>query len=501
MQLRYVGYPFVDVGVATIFAYAMRIDPDVKTLEDIQDWHIQRLIEEICKVYIHVSVSNFLGTVVFANVGFANPRANGNTNQTEIRRRRLKALLMLYKNPEEIPADISKIVTKTADKELCVLTGEKALVRVSRTIMPLIGNEEDINFYPQGKPKLPIAGWCVLALLAMPFGGLISEGKLLIVHSTNHRLMEEFAREHIETNMKHLSLGSNEKVPNYKFPETHIVQKLRQTQARLSRNDNLIAYHFSSSGQDADIRIMNLPSNVIGFVQSAYRLYPTAWINIESNAWYLGAGEKIKKADKERTQREIYKQNYLYEDLFRLPVNARSFLRRYLLRFPRIDRKVTKADRKLDPRFTYSSIRQKEMISWGITELFVERIMHMDKKRVEAIKSLGDRIARYIGHHDARLLKRLYFARNDQEFRRTLIRADFDDLGKGNEPIMLYDEFVYAFFEDEGEVARYDYNFARDLLLIRIIEQLHKEWTDEHEDVLQEISAELEKQDEESEEN
>jgi CRISPR-associated protein Cst1 len=162
---------------------------------------------------------------------------------------------------------------------------------------------------------------------------------------------------------------------------------------------------------------------------------------------------------------------------------------------------VTKADRKLDPRFTYSSIRQKEMISWGITELFVERIMHMDKKRVEAIKSLGDRIARYIGHHDARLLKRLYFARNDQEFRRTLIRADFDDLGKGNEPIMLYDEFVYAFFEDEGEVARYDYNFARDLLLIRIIEQLHKEWTDEHEDVLQEISAELEKQDEESEEN
>ena len=67
-SLRYIGNPLVDVGVATITAFA-----DVARPEEVRDEDLDRLVTFLTDLYMNPAMARYLGYVVFANIYFANP--------------------------------------------------------------------------------------------------------------------------------------------------------------------------------------------------------------------------------------------------------------------------------------------------------------------------------------------------------------------------------------------------------------------------------------------
>lgn len=473
--MRYTGHPFVDVGVATITVFSGVSEP-----ERLTDEHLENVARFLLDLYTNRAMARYVGYVVFANIYFANPGLVTNEKYDAPRREALSTYLNLYKPNAPLPASEDP----ADDGEQCIFSGDPAVIRASRSIIPL--TSVDINFAPEGRPKFPIAGWCVLALLAMPLGALNSNGKLWIVHTPDAEWLQYFAGLNVERNRRALHQQSLEKLPNYKFARTRLIDDLVSTQASLPRNAPLTAYLFTSSGQKSELDIYHLPSSVVSFVHEAKQRFGPVWDAIVTRAWETPTPPK----DEEGVI--VYQdRNFFYEDLFDLPDRAPQFLRLYLLRQPRPGKAAGR--QKLDPRFGYSFVKEREVIHWGLTELFLERIMDIDKERIASIKQLADRLADYIQNHDARLFKRLFLARNDYYIRLELQKAANAAQRNTNMPLVPYDEFVRVFFVDEGDVVRPDWYLARDLLMIRIIERLHQSgWIEQHPDVVEDEELEIE---------
>lgn len=96
----------------------------------------------------------------------------------------------------------------------------------------------------------------------------------------------------------------------------------------------------------------------------------------------------------------------------------------------------------------------------------------MDKERIEQIRRLGDRLASYILHSgDGKLLLN-FRTQNYGEFRTLLLRANRKEVLAGRPPVVAFDPYV-AVFEIAEEAAYTQWRLARDLVLIRLVEQLH----------------------------
>jgi len=176
---------------------------------------------------------------------------------------------------------------------------------------------------------------------------------------------------------------------------------------------------------------------------------------------------KLKKGEDEES---VQRRNFLYEDLFSLPQGARRFLRTYLLRRPL--RSISGRAGGTDPRGNYNLGRDAELVSWDLTVLFLSEVMNMEKERIEAIRELGDRLADYTAR-DQRILGRIHSARKYGVLRELLLRADLELAKTQESPLLSFDGFLIA-FDEAGEMAHGDWSLARDLVLIRMIEQLHK---------------------------
>lgn len=226
-------------------------------------------------------------------------------------------------------------------------------------------------------------------------------------------------------------------------------------------------YTSKSKSIKTELDIYYLPANVIQFVRLALREVPDAWVKISRRAENLNDKSEIK--DKNIVYNE---RNHFYEDLFDLPANAHSFLKRYLLRTPLKGKPSGEA--KNDPRYTYSMIDEGDLVSWTLTELFLTEVMEMEAERIEIIRVIGDRIAEYIAK-DERLFGRLFYAKSGDHFRTALIKADRDAVNIGMEPLFKYDEYILAFFTDRDKaMTRFDWYLARDLLMVRVIEQMYQ---------------------------
>ncbi|MEP7287807.1 MAG: hypothetical protein ABI947_18790 [Chloroflexota bacterium] len=207
----------------------------------------------------------------------------------------------------------------------------------------------------------------------------------------------------------------------------------------IHRLPSLTAYHFSNSGTDPKIDIYPLPSSVVSFVATASEgQYQEAWRQIVKAAWQE---DKPEAQEREDPEPKFTQRNYFYEDLFGLPDNACRFIRTYFLRQPlgRI---------KKDIRSTYSLQRDADMISWELTDLFLKRMMNVDKSRVDNIRKLGDKLAEHItARGDKRLLSGLYSARDYRAFRLTLLRTIRSYVGDG--PLVEFDAYISAFLKNQ----------------------------------------------------
>lgn len=466
----------IDVGLATIAAFVNKYD-----LSSIKTSDMDKVADYINDHYPQKPLQGFMQGSIFVNSGYTNP-----TMSAEARIESIKLRLFAYRG--------------TADPTLppCAICSSPASIRVERDYFPLLTGRDVINFYPDGEAGLPICGDCLLAVQAYPLG---SAGLLVLVHSDNPKVTIHFAKSFLEQNRKHIQLAISTQDKASLRPEkttyTLIIHTLLDAEfMREDREDteppfSVSVYILSNYGPNPSIRIHNLPSEVVTFLsrmQAADLSHD--WNMIIQRAWEVALDKKAKKTEEAPF---TPRKNYLYEDLFGLPDNARLFLRTYFLRMAL---KLAKMEPG-DPRCNYSTKNETEIVSWRITQEFLRRIMHMEQDRIDQIRQMGDQLAEYVSaQNDKRFFQEFFLQNRYDFFRGQLLKANLAHVKRGNPPIIQFEPYIQV-FEDGEELARSDWRLARDLVLIRMVEKLHSlNWFGKNPDAL---SDELLKPEEETE--
>jgi len=477
-MLEYTGHPLVDVGVATITAFANKRDPSQLTEAD-----LERVASYIEREYVQLPLKSSFTIAFTVNSGFFQPGFN---KQPEKRRTYAERVLHSYH------AD-----TPTLD-ERCVFTGHPAAAvsfdtknrlppgYAFRQHIPLLNGEGVINFGPSGTAGLPVSGTVMLALQAFPLGCAKCSGRLMAVHSDVNDLTYYFAATFLRKNREAIQMAHMD--GSGKLPDTRLLHRTLlidllmelQTEAHDEGDQvfSLTAYHLSNSGQEPRLDIYYLPLEVTGFLRDMRTAeYREQWNAIAHRAWEVAPKKKGgKKSDKPFEPR----RNWLYEDLFDLPDNAARFLRTYFLRIA-----LRYAKGKTDPRVDYSLQNEANLVSWKVTERFLRRIMHMDMERIEQIRKMGDQLAEYVSsQNDRRFFREFYTQQRYDFFRTALIKADLAHVKRGNPPLVTLDPYIEV-FEEGDEVAAPDWRLARDLVLIRMVERLYAQgWLRQNADVV-----------------
>lgn len=474
-NLDYTGHPFYDVGLATLTAFARKRRP-----ADLQPEDLQAAAEYMQKNYTVNPLKSFL-TVAFPNSGFTQP-----AYEKQPEKRHAYARSVLFAFNAEPAAETDPLSGLPAANARYDVKGKLPPGRAFRQHIPLLTGEEVVNFFPYGDAGLPLSGLTLLAVQALPLGCAKVAGRLLAVHSDSPELLLFFARTFLKVNLQNVQLA--QAAGDSKLPETSpysprtllmdlLLQAERESQERGAANEplSLTAYHFTNSGQGADLQIYPLPLEVGAFLRAALTpKYRDSWQALIQRGWQL----TLNNTDQPR-------YNRLYEDLFSLPENAPAFIRRYFLRRPAKPRDRT------DPTAQYDTRREASLISWPLTELFLKKVMIMDENRIASIRSLGDALAQYIlNTNDRAFFNAFWMGRNYGEVRAALIRASQREVRAGRPPLIGLDQFLAVFEQYEGAPAA-DWRLGRDLTLIRLLEQLYqKNWLQQHAEEIPEVLAE-----------
>lgn len=491
-MLRYVGHPLVDVGIATVTAFVHKVDPTTITEAD-----LDKIADFIARDYVVDPLKSFLN-VAFPNSGYTNPAFE----KTPERRREYA---------ERVARGFRNVGTDT--RERCAFTGEPAVAvafsdklpigRGFRQHIPMTMGEGVINYYPSGDAGLPVSGKALLCIQAFPMGCAKCGGKLLAVHSDNPEITFEFAQKFLHYNLQALQLAQlagTKKMREAKgTPRTLLIETLldlerrRQDELQDYRPCSVTAYHLTNSGQsnpldrrNPPLEIFHIPLELTGFLNSIVKpQYKVDWEAIASRAWRLSVAKKSKGKENGSEENDTPKKNFLYEDLFRLPLDASMFLRRYILRLP------VRSRFEDDPRRGYSLKDEANLVSWKLTDLFLRKVMRMNQQRVQEIRELGDRLAQYVAEeNDKRFFSSFFAEQNYDYFRNNLIKANVNHVKHGKPPLITLDPYIQVFEEGE-EMAVLKWKLARDLVLIRMVEQLHKKgWLATNREAIPEISDE-----------
>ncbi len=484
---NYVGHPYYDVGIATLAAFAEIKDPRQLTSQD-----MERAADYMAREYVREPLRSHLHAIAFPNSSFWQP---GFRDKPEILQEYTRRVLHSF--GEDV----------LASEEKCVFTGNPAVAvsfdvydklpvgRAFRQHIPLLTGEGFINFHPYGDRGLPVSGEALLAIQALPLGCAKTAGRLLMVHSDNPDIIFHFAREFLEHNRRTVQVAQAAK--SNKMPESHrkhrtlLIETLleaEQMQTDSSKNEETLftvtAYHLSNSGQGPGLDFYFLPFQAVGFLRVMETAkYENAWHRIVRRAWEIEP--PLKRRRQSRTEpEEPFRpaRNWLYEDLFGLPDNAKHFIRTYFLPIA-----LQYARGKTDPRQNYSLANEADLVSWAITAEFLRRILNMELHRIEQIRTMADGLAEYVSRqNDKKFFSDILFSRSYKALRTALLKANLAHVRQGNPPIVQFEPYI-EIFEEGIEMEYRDWQLARDLLLIRIIEQLHtNEWLGRNKEVVEE---------------
>ena len=496
--VNYTGHPFFDVGLAVMTAFAGKTDP-----RELKEADLEKVAQYIEQNYTKAPLKGAYTMAFTANAWFAqfayDPERPGLTPEERAASQAKRELwgghhLRQWRTDSDLSI------------ERCVFTGLPAVTvvlsnllpegRAGRAQIPLLQGDDSINFFTNGYPGLPVSGLALLALQCFPLGCAKTGIGLLAVHSEDNDLTFHFANRFKMQNDKDVTLaqtsGETKMAGTVRSLKTLLIATLleiedeRRLQQKGEVPASVTAYNFNN-GKTPDLYLHHLPMQVINFLRTANSsTYKTAWSAIVQRGWQFAKSnnKNNKKDDQPDTAAWEPRYNFLYEDLFSLPENAPRFVRTYFLRIP------YRTKQEGDPRTTYSLREETTLVSWPLVTLFLERIIGMEQKRIEAIQAFGDKLALYTRKRGGtRFLRMMLIERNPNFLRGRLVKANLDTI-RANDPelpeLFSMDSYIDVFEEGE-EVYRSDWLLARDLVLMRMIDQL-KGWLTQHPDAIEELT-------------
>lgn len=461
----YTGHPLLDVGLATLTAFAGKRRPTQLTEQDLRG-----AAAYMQENYVVNPLKSFL-TVAFPNSGFTNPAFEKTPQNRQVYARRVLHAFLEPTAQTRDPFTGMPAVNVPLDIKGILPAG-----RSYRQHVPLLTGEDVINFHPYGEAGIPLSGVSLLAFQILPMGCAKVSGRLLAVHSDDPDLLLYFARTFLSQNQKGVAMAraaGDSKLPDTSphQAKTLLIEHLLRAERELRRFEEerapatLTGYYFTNSGQGAELQIFPLPLEVSAFLSTVLSpRYAPLWEALTARGWQLT-----------RKEGETPRYNRLYEDLFTLPEAAPRFIRLYFLRKPQRTRD------RLDPTQAYDVSREIDLVSWALTEIFLRKVIQMEEKRIQAIRELGDALAQFIvDRNDRGLFNAFWMARNYGELRAALIRASSAEVRAGRKPLVTLDSFLSIFEQAEG-IPNHDWRLGRDLVLIRLLEQLYqKGWMQAH---------------------
>lgn len=487
--LTFSGHPLADVAVATVCAMTGRARPEDVTLED-----LDHVADEIERHYFGPAFMSFV-ICVFMNAAYTNS-SSSEENKAKFRREVVRA--------HRAPPD------PRVSGMRCALSGLPATFAATRTHVPMLTAEDQANFYPAGRTFLPLAGAWVTAMQALPLGSRRCHGWLLAAWSDDATLLLGFARRFLDDNRRYLALAGTHsglpaedrpddpllrgrpvmdvktkrgKFPDAKRPSTlllHDLQDLLRDLKAGTINATVTAYHLTNSGQGPDMKMFQVPSAMVRFLSKVNAApHGAAWARLVAKGWRPPTVRRMKKGQPAPALQPGpgVCANGLLEDLHRvfpdaLPDRGRAarFVRRHLL--PR--------------RGDLVGAEGFPSVAWTITDLFLREVLGMDRTKIEAIRTLADRLAQCVNdRNDRRLFRDVVYARKARDLRGAIGRAQ-RRVAEGNQLLVTMDQFVQALVDDDA-LGRFDWSLARDLLAVRMIEALHgRGWFKDHQDALEE---------------
>ncbi len=477
MSLDFTGHPLLDVGLATLTAFAHKHHPSELTDED-----LKQAADYMARHYVVNPLRSFL-TVVFPNSGFVQAAYN-----KQPQKRAIYAQRVLYAGLDAAPTTETEPFTRRPAAAVSYdVKGNLPPGRAFRQHIPLVTGEGYINFHPYGDAGIPLSGVTLLAFQALPLGCAKVGGRLLAVHSDDPDLLVHFAATFLAINRRHVQTA--EAAGESRLPDTSryrartllidlLTAALRERKKRTGADQappTLTGYYFTNSGQGADLQIFPLPLEVSDFLGIALSpTYRPAWEQL------VGRGWQRTRPKRGQSQPPPPRYNRLYEDLFSLPEGAPAFIRCYFLRRPP---RLWGND---DPAHDYDTLQEAALLSWQLTHLFLRKVVHMNEDRIQHIRDLGDALADYvIRQNDRRFLSDFLLARQYAQVRAALIRASQAEVRRGRPPLVTLERFLAVFEQAEG-LPYHDWRLGRDLVLIRLFEQLYAHgWLQAHADEIE----------------
>jgi CRISPR-associated protein Cst1 len=213
-MLKYTGHPYIDIGVATITAFAGKKKSEELVVED-----LELIADYMANNYTINPLRSFL-TVVFPNSGFTQPAYFEDPEKQQIYSERvLRAFRSDIPLTDETDAFLgAPIPAVPFDVKGLLIHG-----RAFRQHIPLLTGEDVINFFPYGDPGMPVSGETLLAIHAFPLGCAKVEGKLLAIHSDNSEIVLFFAKKFLEQNRLaiHIAQQSDVKTNSVSHTKSH----------------------------------------------------------------------------------------------------------------------------------------------------------------------------------------------------------------------------------------------------------------------------------------
>jgi CRISPR-associated protein Cst1 len=463
--LHWTGHDLPDMGIATLLAFSGRELLGLVTLGDLEKF--AEYLEQKLRVPSLRSHASVLFTI---NAPYLQPSFPAAKQDNKAH-----ALLRSY-NRTDLPPD----------GEPCAYCGRPSVTldtttgRAYRELVPLLTGQGTINFAPYGRHGLSLCGLCLVALQALALGAPSCEGRAIIIGADDPRQLVDLISLWLPRVQARIQLSetSGTKLDPWKAPRTRLVDYLGELATRrgAARDPTSFRlYHASNSGQGPSLDIHVLDASIVSFVQRAQtNRFRSSWKSVERRAWRNAAGKSVDQ-DPEDDARPFWR-NTLYEDLFRLPAASGNFVQRWLLRPQRDSARPPTHDNHVP--------------LWPTAELFLEEVLGVDASRIQAIRDLGDALAQEIDEqNDRQLFRRAVFLTTGYPtVRRELIRVSRQRVQRASTPLLDFDAFLLIFEEGE-EVERRDWRLAWDLVVVRLIDQLHeRKWFAEHKDIVQEES-------------
>jgi CRISPR-associated protein Cst1 len=113
------------------------------------------------------------------------------------------------------------------------------------------------------------------------------------------------------------------------------------------------------------------------------------------------------------------------------------------------------------------------MTDWSLTEIFIKEVMGMDERQIKAIRQFADRLADHISQtNDRGLFRDLVYSQRPWEVRNALTKAQRNQAKEKGRLLFGLEEYLNV-FEAESAVGRGDWSLSRDLISIRLVEQLY----------------------------